>query len=139
ELLLDGETGRVKHIMKGGKVHKVGQSFHYYPSKGTSSSYEFCPSGGAVDLSDYSSSVVSAIQFDGFAEVTQQVNDWVWQTIRVYEDKEYVELDWVVGPVSDQPSVGKDVITRFDTDLNTKGRFYTDANGRQDVSIGYTV
>lgn len=134
ELVLDGKTGKVKHLVKGGKVHRLGQSFHYYPSKGTSSSYEFCPSGGSVDLSDYSSSVVSAVQYDGFAEVTQQVNGWIWQTVRLYEDKEYAEFDWIIGPVAEQPDIGKDVITRFETDLDTRKTFWTDANGRQDVS-----
>lgn len=134
QLLLDSQTGRVKHIVKGGKRHRVAQSFHYYPSQRTSSSYEFCPSGGSVDLSDYSTSIVSAAQYDGFAEVTQKVNDWIWQTVRVYEDKDSAEFDWVIGPVAEKPVVGKDVVTRFVTDLDTKGTFYTDANGRQDVS-----
>lgn len=135
ELLMDSLTGKMKHIVKGGKAHKVAQSFHYYPSQGTSSSWEFCPSGGSVDLSDYNSILVSALQYDGFAEVTQKVNDWLWQTVRVYENKDFAEFDWVIGPVADKPVVGKDVVTRFDTDLDSKGIFYTDANGRQDVSV----
>lgn len=137
ELLVDSSTGKVKHIVKAGRPFRLTQSYHYYPSQSTSSSYEFCPSGGSVDISDYSSIIVSAVQYDGFAEVTQKINDWLWQTIRVYEDKEFAEFDWVIGPVAEKPVVGKDVITRFDTDLDTKGTFYTDANGRQDVSVLY--
>lgn len=132
QLIVDGHSGKVKYW----NSRRLIQSFQYYISNRTSSSYEFCPNGGTVDMTDYESRLISAIQNNGFAEITQRINDWVWQTIRVYENKEYAEFDWVIGPVSDQlDNVGKDVIIRFETDLETDSKFYTDSNGREPVSV----
>ncbi len=131
EAVVDHKSGQLKAISRAGKSHQVAQSWAYYPGK-HSSAYEFCPSGGSVDLSGGSKLVHSA-QFEGFAEVTVQVNEWIWQTMRVYADRDYVELDQTIGPVADGDHISKEVITRFTTDLKSKGVFYTDANGRQDV------
>ncbi|CAG2183227.1 unnamed protein product, partial [Oppiella nova] len=66
-------------------------------------------------------------------EVRQQWNDWIAQTIRVYADEEYVEMEWTVGPVPVDDNIGKEVITRFETNFENNKEFYTDANGRQNV------
>lgn len=131
--LVDNQTGKLRYAVKNGVQHRLNQEFLYYQS-GRSSSYEFCPTGGAVDLTDYASTVERAAKYNGTYEIVQKVNDWITQTIRVYEDREYVELDFVIGPISDEYKVYKDIISRIDTDLDSENVFYTDANGRQNVS-----
>ena len=44
-------------------------------------------------------------------------------------------LSWTgpVGPIPDNDGQGKEIITRFESDLKTNGVFYTDANGRQTI------
>lgn len=65
-------------------------------------------------------------------EVYQNFSSWCSQVVRLYSDQRYVELEWTVGPIPvEDDDVGKEVISRFDTNLQTGGLFYTDANGRQ--------
>lgn len=44
-----------------------------------------------------------------------------------------VEIEWIVGPIPIEDNIGKEIIMRYDTDIQTNGYFYTDANGRQMV------
>lgn len=54
------------------------------------------------------------------------------QVIRIYKDENYIEFEWLVGPIPIEDNVGKEVITRFTTDsIQSNGRFETDANGRE--------
>lgn len=128
----DGKTGELKGVERQGKQHKIKQEFLYYPSK-KSSTYEFCPHAGPVPLNG-NSHLVSVTKFSGFYELQQKVNDWISQTVRVYEDREMAEFDFVIGPVpEDNTKLGKEVVSRFVTDLKTDKTFYTDANGRQNM------
>ena len=47
------------------------------------------------------------------------------------KDESYIEYDFVVGPIPVADKVGKEFISRFNTNLTTNAVFYTDANGRQ--------
>jgi lysosomal alpha-mannosidase len=58
-------------------------------------------------------------------------NNWASQEIRLYNDAEIIEIDWIVGPVSIDDNNGKEIIMRYDTDIQSNKIFYTDANGRQ--------
>lgn len=64
-------------------------------------------------------------------EVHQKFSDWLTQVIRVYEETDFVEFDWVVGSIPVHDQVGKEIVTRFDTELQTDELFYTDSNGRE--------
>jgi lysosomal alpha-mannosidase len=130
-LQLDNTSGNIKSIkLDIGKTLPFGQSFKYYRAH-QGSCYQFCPEGYAIDLpvvkleSEYDNGLIH--------EVKQYWNEWVSQTIRVYEDEEYIEFDWTVGPIPVDDQIGKEVITRFETNLNNEKVFYTDANGRQMV------
>jgi lysosomal alpha-mannosidase len=65
------------------------------------------------------------------AEAQQIFNEWVSQTIRIYDQENLIEFEWLVGPIPNQDANGKEVITRFTTDFATKSTFYTDSNGRE--------
>lgn len=58
-------------------------------------------------------------------------SDWASQEISLYEDAESVEVEWTVGPVPIDDSIGKEIILRYDTDIQSEAKFYTDANGRE--------
>lgn len=57
----------------------------------------------------------------------QTFNNWLSQVIRVYKNENYAEFQWLVGSVPE----GLEIVTRFDTDIESKGLFYTDSNGRE--------
>ena len=64
-------------------------------------------------------------------EVHQIFDDWISQTIRLYDNATSVEFEWQIGPIPLNLIIGKEVITYFESDLQSNGTFYTDANGRE--------
>uniref|UniRef100_A0A4W5MNW7 Alpha-mannosidase n=1 Tax=Hucho hucho TaxID=62062 RepID=A0A4W5MNW7_9TELE len=56
---------------------------------------------------------------------------WVSQVVRLYTDSRALELEWTVGPVPIGDDLGKEVISRLDSSINSSGVFYTDSNGRE--------
>uniref|UniRef100_A0A8C9W6K5 Lysosomal alpha-mannosidase n=1 Tax=Scleropages formosus TaxID=113540 RepID=A0A8C9W6K5_SCLFO len=64
-------------------------------------------------------------------EVQQEFSPWVSQVVRLYWGSRELELEWTVGPIPVEDSLGKEVITRLDTNINSSGYFYTDSNGRE--------
>ncbi|XP_027990414.2 lysosomal alpha-mannosidase isoform X2 [Eptesicus fuscus] len=64
-------------------------------------------------------------------EVHQNFSAWCSQVVRLYPGQRHLELEWTVGPIPVGDGWGKEVISRFDTTLKTKGLFFTDSNGRE--------
>ncbi|XP_057565725.1 lysosomal alpha-mannosidase [Hippopotamus amphibius kiboko] len=64
-------------------------------------------------------------------EVHQNFSAWCSQVVRLYPGQRHLELEWTVGPIPVGDGWGKEVISRFDTLLETDGLFYTDSNGRE--------
>ncbi|XP_006161046.1 lysosomal alpha-mannosidase [Tupaia chinensis] len=64
-------------------------------------------------------------------EVHQNFSAWCSQVVRLYPGQRHLELEWTVGPIPVGDGWGKEVISRFDTPLETRGLFYTDSNGRE--------
>ncbi|XP_055477049.1 lysosomal alpha-mannosidase isoform X2 [Psammomys obesus] len=64
-------------------------------------------------------------------EVHQNFSAWCSQVVRLYPGQRHLELEWTVGPIPAEDHWGKEVISRFDTPMKTKGQFYTDSNGRE--------
>ena len=58
-------------------------------------------------------------------------NDWASQEVNVYDGLSTVEFDWIVGPIPIDDNIGKEVIVRYDTDITSESKYYTDANGRE--------
>ncbi|KAJ8951617.1 hypothetical protein NQ318_012287 [Aromia moschata] len=92
--------------------------------------YIFAPNGEALPLGNVVSTVL-VNDGDLVREVKQVWNDWVTQIIRVYEEEDFVEFDWVIGPIDTTDGFGKEVITRYTTELDSKDEFFTDSNGRE--------
>lgn len=61
----------------------------------------------------------------------QKFNDWISQVIRVYKNSRHIEFEWLVGPIPVDDKQGREIVTRFDTDIQSNGLFYTDSNGRE--------
>jgi lysosomal alpha-mannosidase len=58
-------------------------------------------------------------------------NDWASQEISVYDEGEFVEIEWTVGPIPINDNIGKEIILRYDTNIQSESKYYTDANGRE--------
>lgn len=64
-------------------------------------------------------------------EVQQTFNEWISQVIRVNKLENIVEFEWLVGEIPVEDKIGREIITRFDTDIKSNGIFFTDLNGRE--------
>ncbi|KAM4749190.1 lysosomal alpha-mannosidase [Rhinophrynus dorsalis] len=113
------------------------QSFYWYnASSGNEDSFQ--PSGAYIFRPNQSEPLPIAqkvrsylVQNSLVQEVYQNFSSWCSQVVRLYAEQPFVELEWTVGPIPIGDFLGKEVISRFDSELQTEGVFYTDANGRQ--------
>ena len=129
--LFDSSKGEFIGVqLKDGKLCPVNASFHYYKSTSTSNAYIFRPDG---QTPIYQGKTFNSLYTENelFAEVHQQWTSWLGQVIRIYKDENFVLFDWVVGPIPVDDKIGKEVISKYDSNLKLSGTFYTDANGRQ--------
>ncbi|CAG2111867.1 unnamed protein product, partial [Medioppia subpectinata] len=140
-LEVDGTTGALQTITLNGQKHRLNQSFKWYKSIGNqtgledSGSYHFCPDGNARDYGQQK--LISRHTSGAVHELNQQFADYIHQTVRTYEDRDYIEFDWTVGPIPMADKIGKEIVTRFESDLQTDGVYYTDSNGRQTIRRKY--
>ena len=58
-------------------------------------------------------------------------NGWASQELSLYNGGEAVEIEWTIGPIPIDDGIGKEIIVRYDTDISSASKFYTDANGRE--------
>jgi len=72
-------------------------------------------------------------------EVHQKFNDWISQVVRVYNKDSFAEFEWLVGPIPIDDGIGKEVITRFNSDIESEGIFRTDSNGKSLVFWNITL
>jgi len=131
--------GGLKGIELNGNVVKVGQEFEYYKGmKGDNTKSENRASGAYVFRPDGQTPTQVAkivesnlVETNVAKEVHQKLNSYITQVVRVYPNEDFVEFDYVVGPIPVADNIGKEIVSRFDSNLTTSGVFYTDANGRQ--------
>lgn len=74
---------------------------------------------------------IKAVHGKLVSEARQVFNNWVTQVVRVVDGERTVDLDWTVGPVPLNDNLGKEVITRFSSDVASGDEFFTDSNGRE--------
>lgn len=136
---LDPHTRLARNVRAGGANISLDQEFLYYEGmvgnneefrNRSSGAYIFRPNGTEPRrVTDKATAKVYKGEL--VQEVHQVFNDWVSQVIRTYAGEPHVEFEWLVGPIPIDDRVGKEVISRFKTDLDSKGVFYTDSNGRE--------
>ncbi len=64
-------------------------------------------------------------------EVHIVFSDWVTQIVRLPSGAQYLEVEYAVGPVPIDDAWGKEVITKYSTNIQTSSTFYTDSNARE--------
>lgn len=64
-------------------------------------------------------------------EIHQKWSEWIWQTIRVDAKKNYIEFDYIVGPIPTTDFRGREIVTRYITNMANQGVFLTDSGARQ--------
>lgn len=120
------ENGRMKSIMDKKTGQKTELSQRYYVYRQTrSGAYVFNADGlnppEEISLTKTTAKYGSVVQ-----EVRQEFANHVTQTIRLFHDSDYVEIEYTV-----QLLMEMELVTRFYTNIHSNRTFYTDANGRE--------
>jgi lysosomal alpha-mannosidase len=140
-LTFDGTMGRLKFMENiVSKIStEVVQNFLWWNSSAgnnvnssqASGAYIFRPNGTSPFEINGSMVDVSVIKGPLVTEVRQKWSSWLYQSIILYKDSPVVTFEYTVGPIPFKDGLGKEIVSRFTTNLETDSKFYTDANGRQ--------
>ena len=139
--VLFDKTGKLSAIeLKNGKTVSLKQEFDYYKgmpgdNRGAdhraSGAYIFRPNGQTPNVYNQTTIEAKLVETSSVIEVHQKINSYISQVIKVSPDSDFIEFDYVIGPIPVDDKVGKEIISRFNTNLTTNSVFFTDANGRQ--------
>lgn len=133
-------NGQISKLIKDNQVISFENGFYYYEGANddirNSGAYIFRPSKEEANKVN-SENVESTLYLDDKYYLVQEVHQkfkesYIDQIIKLDPEKEFVEFEFVVGPIPVYDDmIGKEIVARYTTDLNSKGIFYTDSNGRQ--------
>lgn len=139
KLSFSEDTGHLTTMTdKSSKTTTVlSQEFYWYNgSVGTDASKQ--PSGAYIFRPNSSQPILISKEinvevFKGTVvqEVRQVISPFISQVVRLYAGQRQAEFEYTVGPIPIGDKWGKEIITRFDTDIKSNELFYTDANGRE--------
>nr|XP_058950817.1 lysosomal alpha-mannosidase-like isoform X1 [Pocillopora verrucosa] len=133
------DTGHLTSMTdKSSKTTTVlSQGFYWYngslgedASKQPSGAYIFRPNS-SQPIPIPQSSKVEVFKGTVVQEVRQVISPFISQVVRLYAGQRHAEFEYTVGPIPVGDKWGKEIITRFDTDIHSSELFYTDANGRE--------
>lgn len=137
-------TGLIKSLLNkhSGLRVNLTQSFRYYVADGrgkTDGAYMFSPN---ANLTNANGSNIPCVGLNGrchsqtafyhtafVSEAHQTFSNWTSQVVRLYHNATALELEYTIGPVPIADGLGKEVVSRLDTDISSGELFSTDANG----------
>lgn len=140
KVTFNGETNLLTSVENkvAGKKLNIQQNFYYYnassfgdgQSSQASGAYIFRPnSSDPFPITKSNNPTIQVVRGNYVTEIRQTWSNWVFQVSRVYADSNFLETEGTFGPIPISDGLGKELITRFDTNLNTGNYYYTDANG----------
>lgn len=128
-------NGLLSEISVDGAKSKLSQNFVFYKGAvGNNLNYDNRSSGAYIFRPDPKTkeqlitkeATIEVFRGDQVDEVHQTFNEWISQVVRVYKTENFVEFEWLVGPIPIDDNVGKEIVSRFFTVMKTNGVFYTD-------------
>ncbi|CAF1220295.1 unnamed protein product [Rotaria magnacalcarata] len=125
------------NLKKSFDISFSNQGFYWYQGfSGNNSHPEFQASGAYVfrPLTQTAEPVsqtrtVTCIKALSVQTAVIVFNDWASQEISLYDEAQNVEVEWTIGPIPVNDNIGKEIIIRYDTDIQSQAKYYTDANG----------
>jgi len=131
------DTGRLSSITNKmtSITSMISQDFYWYASyqgigqrsgayifrPNSTSAYPACP--GIPQIQVVSGPVVNEIRY--------KQCDWLAQIVRLTGQESYVEFEYRVSSIPIDDHQGKEIISRFSSDVQSASYFYTDSNGRE--------
>lgn len=136
----DGSTNLIKSITnkQSGISTRVTQNFYWYNASNdgdaqdhqASGAYIFRPNNTHMFAVCQTPTLVRIQTGPVTSEVEQNFCGWVTQVIRLNSGASAVESEFTVGPIPFHDGLGREVVSRWDTDLASQATWYTDSNGR---------
>ncbi|CAF3921346.1 unnamed protein product [Adineta steineri] len=134
-----GNLHQIINLEKGIAVPFTTQDFYWYTSfAGNNSRPEFQSSGAYVfrpltsKIQPVSTTrTITCTKTETVQSALIVFNAWASQEVSLFHGMRTVEIEWTVGPVPIDDNVGKEIIIRYDTDIESASKYYTDANGRE--------
>lgn len=135
QLTFDETSGLLQSATRNNVTWSLAQNFYVYQgSDGSeeraSGAYAFNPANDVAEAVS-ESATIEVFSGDVVTEVHQVFNSWISQIIRLYNGEDEIEFEWRIGPIPVDDDIGREIVTRYSTDLATNGEIYTDANGRE--------
>lgn len=139
QLSFDENSGLLSEINFNGNKIQVAQNFFFYQGavgnnevaeNRSSGAYIFRPIG-TVPFTISKKVVNKVYKGELVNEIHQVFNEWTSQIVRTYNRENFVEFDWLIGPIPRGNENGVEVISRYSTNLKSESTFYTDSNGRE--------
>ncbi|CAB3388671.1 Hypothetical predicted protein [Cloeon dipterum] len=133
----DDESHLIESISVNGKKTKLTQELMFYKSGKASlglrasGAYIFRPDPNTPFAIATDKVKINSYKGPHVEEVHQVFSDWASQIVRLYKGASHVEVEWLVGPIPTDDHVGKEVISRFTTKIDSKRNFVTDSNSRE--------
>ncbi|CAF2976334.1 unnamed protein product [Rotaria socialis] len=139
EIDAQGNLQHIVNLRKSVDVSFSSQGFYWYQGfAGNNSHPEFQASGAYVfrPLTQTAEPVSQTRTVTCIKALSVQIaviifNDWASQEISLYDEAQHVEVEWTIGPIPVNDNIGKEIIIRYDTDIQSQAKYYTDANGRE--------
>ena len=139
----DSANGGIQKVttLNGISVH-LSQEWGFYksfdsnrnPGKGdqNSGAYIFRPSEPDETITPIKPMSVSFHQSELITEIKVEFEQpWIRQTMRLLDNKNYIEVEYTVGPIPINDGIGKEIVTRYNSEIQNNGVFFTDSNGRE--------
>lgn len=99
------------------------------PEHRSSGAYIFRPTNNIpIKLPTQKTEVING---DLVKEFRINLNPAGFITTKVYDNLNFIETEWVVGPIPIDDKVGKEYVIKYETNIINNGEFFTDSNGRQ--------
>uniref|UniRef100_A0A672YR33 Alpha-mannosidase n=1 Tax=Sphaeramia orbicularis TaxID=375764 RepID=A0A672YR33_9TELE len=133
KVTFDPDTGLLSSFsnLETTQTIKLTQNFYWYNASDGNNSESIQPSGAYIFRPNSSTPFLISSTTSVVQEVRQWFSPWVSQVVRLYAHSRTLELEWTVGPLPIHDDLGKEVITRIDTSIESSEIFYTDSNGRE--------
>lgn len=142
------ENGMMKQISTNGTTMDMSQTWGYYTSfdadfdsshsekdRQNSGAYIFRPKTPEEDLTiiepSKSASFTPLPGSSGMEVHVEFEHSWIRTTTRVLSGLPYVEVDYTIGPIPISDGRGKEIVTRFNSPIESAGAFFTDSNARE--------
>jgi len=133
-----GRLNSIKNLLDNVTVNLEQNFLQYYSSVGNnvsdqrSGAYIFRPiQNSAEEAGARTTNISEVISGPLMQELRQDFGSNITQVFRLYADANFVEIEWTVGPLGCGDGFGKEVISRFTTDIESGVGFFTDSNGRE--------